>query len=140
MLMGFKKRIIAFQASVTAALIAGAGMAEAQVYIGSNGSRGGANFSTIAENINRSMEEIPGLVSGLSYLLGIVMGILGIFKLRDHVDNPTNTPLKEGAVRLVAGGALFALPILYDAMVNTIGAGAGSVRPPTLNRVEFNVR
>jgi hypothetical protein len=84
--------------------------------------------------------ELPGLVTGVAYLVGIVMGITGIFKLKDHVDNPSQTPLKEGAIRLVAGGALFALPIVYDAMLNTIGTTNNFVRAPSLNRAEFNVR
>lgn len=98
------------------------------------------NFNDIARNINDSVAELPGLVTGLAYLVGIVMGITGIFKLKDHVDNPSQTPLKEGAIRLVAGGALFALPILYDAMLTTIGTTNNFVRPALLNRSEFNVR
>ncbi|HRQ60358.1 MAG TPA: hypothetical protein PLO23_02410 [Alphaproteobacteria bacterium] len=100
----------------------------------------GVNFSEIARNINDSVAELPGLVTGVAYLVGIVMGITGIFKLKDHVDNPSQTPLKEGAIRLVAGGALFALPIVYEAMLSTIGTTNNYVRPATLNRAEFNVR
>ncbi|MCD8570677.1 MAG: hypothetical protein LRY76_03970 [Alphaproteobacteria bacterium] len=99
------------------------------------------NFNDIARNINDSVAELPGLVTGVAYLVGIVMGITGIFKLKDHVDNPSQTPLKEGAIRLVAGGALFALPIIYDAMLNTIGnTSTSNVRPAVLNRLEFKVR
>jgi ABC-type spermidine/putrescine transport system permease subunit II len=98
------------------------------------------NFGDIARNINDSVAELPGLVTGIAYLVGIVMGITGIFKLKDHVDNPSQTPLKEGAIRLVAGGALFALPIVYDAMLTTIGTSSRSIRPAMLNRSEFNVR
>ncbi|MCD8562867.1 MAG: hypothetical protein LRY54_02165 [Alphaproteobacteria bacterium] len=98
------------------------------------------SFNDIARNINNSVAELPGLVTGIAYLVGIVMGITGIFKLKDHVDNPSQTPLKEGAIRLVAGGALFALPIIYDAMLTTIGTTNNSVRPALLNRSEFNVR
>jgi len=31
--------------------------------------------------------------------------------------------LQHGAIRLTAGGGLFALPIVYEAMQNTIGSG-----------------
>lgn len=98
------------------------------------------SFNDIARNINESVAELPGLVTGVAYLVGIVMGITGIFKLKDHVDNPSQTPLKEGAIRLVAGGALFALPIVYDAMLTTIGTTNTFVRPAMLHRSEFNVR
>lgn len=101
---------------------------------------GGTSFNDIARNVNESIAELPGLVTGVAYLVGIVMGITGIFKLKDHVDNPSQTPLKEGAIRLVAGGALFALPVVYDAMLTTIGTTNNFVRPAMLNRSEFNVR
>ena len=61
-------------------------------------------FSTIAENIVTSIEDLPGLLTGVSYMFGILLGVLGILKVKDHVENPSQTPLKEGAIRLAAGG------------------------------------
>lgn len=120
-----------FYAALVAGLMTAPSMAQAQQ---------ATSFSDIARNINNSVAELPGLVTGVAYLVGIVMGITGIFKLKDHVDNPSQTPLKEGAIRLVAGGALFALPIVYDAMLTTIGTSNRSIHAAVLNRSEFNVR
>ncbi len=80
-------------------------------------------FSNIGSNVIGSIETLPGLLTGLSYMLGIVIGVLGVLKIKDHVENPNNTPLKDGAIRLAAGGGLFALPIIYEAMFNTVGDG-----------------
>jgi len=99
----------------------------------------GNNFSDIARNINNSIEELPGLVTGVSYMMGLLLGTLGIMKLKDHVENPTQTPLKDGAVRLAAGGALFGLPIVFESMLNTVGTTSAGVEPAQLNRVMFNV-
>lgn len=99
----------------------------------------GNNFSDIARNITNSIEELPGLLTAVAYMMGLLLGTLGIVKIKDHVENPGNTPLKEGAIRLVAGGALFALPILTEAMQNTLGDGL-AVQPATLNRAAFNVQ
>lgn len=96
------------------------------------------NFSNIAENITTSVESVPGLLTGLSYLFGILVGILGILKIKDHVENPQQTPLKDGAIRLAAGGGLFALPIVYEAMFETIGDGNGVVAAE-LTKVDFAV-
>ena len=123
-------KILAFQVTAMITIVAGASDAQAQ----------NTDFSTIARNISNSVAELPGLLTGISYLLGILMGVMGILKIKDHVDSPEKTPLKEGAVRLTAGGALFALPIIYDAMLNTIGTASHLVQPPTLSRVEFNVK
>jgi ABC-type Fe3+ transport system permease subunit len=99
----------------------------------------GNNFSKISENIGTSIQSLPGMLSGLAYLFGILLGVLGVMKIKDHVENPSNTPLKDGAIRLAAGGALFALPILFEAMNNTIGSGT-QAGVATLNKVEFAIK
>lgn len=100
---------------------------------------GGNDFSSIARNINTSISELPGLLSGVSYMMGILLGVLGILKIKDHVENPGQTPLQHGAIRLAAGGGLFALPIVYESMLNTVGEGT-TVEAATLNSVGFNVQ
>ncbi|MCI5060377.1 MAG: hypothetical protein MRY79_04815 [Alphaproteobacteria bacterium] len=99
----------------------------------------GNNFSSIAGNITESISELPGLLTGVSYMLGILLGVLGILKIKDHVENPSQTPLKDGAIRLTAGGGLFALPIVYEAMQNTIGDGT-TVSAAELNKVQFAIK
>lgn len=100
----------------------------------------GNNFGDIARNINDSIEEIPGLLTSLSYLMGMLLGVLGVMKLKDHVENPSQTPMKDGAIRLASGGALFALPILFESMYNTIGETSTFVSAAALNKAEFNIR
>ena len=82
------------------------------------------NFSSIASNINTSISSLPALISAVAYLFGVLLCVLGIMKIKDHVENPAQTPLKEGCIRLIAGGALFALPILTEAMLESLDAGA----------------
>ena len=99
-------------------------------YAGGGGTGGtggsGNNFGSIGKNINDSISQLPGLISAIAYLFGVLLAVLGIMKIKDHVENPTQTPLKDGAMRLAAGGALFALPIIMEAMSETIGSGAGA--------------
>lgn len=104
-----------------------------------NAAAGGNNFNEISSNIVGSISDLPGLLSGISYMFGILLGVLGILKIKDHVENPGNAPLKDGAIRLAAGGGLFALPIVYEAMQNTIGAnGAGPAAQNLGNLTNFN--
>lgn len=100
---------------------------------------GTTNFGSIANNITDSIASLPGLLSALAYMFGILLGVLGVMKIKDHVENPSQTPLKDGAIRLAAGGGLFALPIIYNAMQNTIGVEGQKVVSPTLNAVQFGV-
>lgn len=97
----------------------------------------GNNFSSIGENITLSIESLPGLLTALSYMFGILLGVLGIIKIKDHVENPGNAPLKDGAIRLAAGGALLALPIVFEAMMETIGNDQNAPATAKVNKVEF---
>lgn len=124
----FGTRFLTVQAGIIAGVLCGASAARAN------------NFGDIASNMVDSIEELPGLISGVSYAIGLLLGILGVLKLKDHVENPGNTPLKDGAIRMVAGGALFALPIVFEAMRNTIGETSVFVGAAEVNRVEFNLR
>ena len=109
------------------------------VTVGAEDAMAANDFSDIAGNITDSIAELPGLVSGMAYLVGLLMGALGIMKIKDHVENPTQTPMKDGAVRLAAGGALFGLPIVFESMLNTIGTTGTALSPATLNPVVLGV-
>lgn len=126
------KALNAYTLKIQAAVMVGAMFASSEAHASNN-------FSDIARNINSSIEELPGLITGISYMMGLLLGTLGIMKLKDHVENPTQTPLKDGAVRLAAGGALFGLPIVFRSMLNTVGTTNVGVQPAQLNRVMFNV-
>lgn len=123
-----KKSYYKLGAAMTAGLMASSGSAHAA-----------NNFSSIAENINTSISSLPALISAVAYLFGVLLSVLGIMKIKDHVENPTQTPLKEGAIRLIAGGALFALPILTEAMLESLDDGNAGVAAETsqLHSVSF---
>jgi hypothetical protein len=100
---------------------------------------GNANFSTIARNITTSISLLPGLLTAISYLMGLVLGVLGVLKIKDHVENPLQTPLHHGAIRLLVGGALFSLSIIFEAMHNTMGVAGVAVQAAPMNSASFNV-
>ncbi len=112
-----KNKSLQVSAAVFTGLVSGVQNADAAT---------GRDFTDISQNITGSIEGLPGLLTGVSYMMGILLGVLGILKIKDHVENPGNTPLQHGAIRLAAGGGLFALPIVYEAMQSTIGADGAS--------------
>jgi hypothetical protein len=125
MIKFIKNQSLKFSAIVTISVLGGA-----------ENSFAATNFSTISTNVSTSIASLPGLLAGVSYMIGILLGVLGILKIKDHVENPTQTPLQHGAIRLVAGGGLFALPIVFEAMQGTIDNGAGTgVTGPTLTGI-----
>lgn len=121
----------ALGAALTAGMVAGSSAAHAAA--------GGNTFSNISKNIATGISDIPGLFSALAYLFGILLAVLGIMKIKDHVENPGQTPLKDGAVRLLAGGALFAIPIVSEAMFETIGADATAADVSKVNKVKLGI-
>ena len=131
MLKTFKKKYNALGAVMMTSMLLGAAT-EAHAAAGNN-------FSKISENIAGSIGSVPGLISALSYLMGVLIGVLGVMKIKDHVENPTQTPLKDGAIRLAAGGALFALPIVFESMLNTIGAEGEATTSAELNAVKLGL-
>ena len=63
---------------------------------------------------------IPAFLAGISYLLGLILGIWGVLKLRDHALNPQQVGLWEGLSRLIAGGAFFALPVVVEVLHHSL--------------------
>ena len=86
-----------------------------------------ASFTTISKTITDQIGGLPGLITALAYIMGVLFAVLGILKIKDHVENPSNTPLKDGAIRLAAGGAFFTVPLISNAMQNLLGTGGEGV-------------
>ena len=95
------------------------------------------NFSSVAKNMTLSMGNLPSMLSAVAYLFGLLLGVLGVMKIKDHVENPSQEPLKNGAIRLAAGGALFAVPMIYEAAKNTIGTTATATGQASLTALSF---
>lgn len=95
-------------------------------------------FQEVSNNIISSFQNIPGLLSIMCYITGIILVILGVIKIKEHMEKPDQTPLKEGATKLVVGGALLAVPFLLDVVLNTISGGAaGTVAGVSVKKVAW---
>lgn len=88
----------------------------------------GTSVGRVICNVVISTQMIPGFISGLAYMAGILMAVTGLIKLKDHVLNPNQTPLSDSMKRFVAGGAFFALPIVTTAARTLVwGSGANQI-------------
>ncbi len=106
----------------------------ASAFLGTGSEAHATGFQGISATIRDSVSDVPKLLTVMSYLVGIGFAIAGVLKLKAHVDNP-QTPLKDGVMRLGAGGALLALPVLIEAMQGSIGSG-GASGTTTLNSLD----
>lgn len=90
------------------------------------------DISDISNNIIASSSLLPGLVAAFAYVLGIMFGVSGVIKLKQHVETPGESagqvPLRTPLIRLLIGGALFSLPIIYEALFNTISGGVSELQ------------
>lgn len=85
------------------------------------------DFNQVLKSIRDSFQDTPGIVAAATYLMGLLLGFTGMLKIKEHVENPDQTPMREPIVRLLTGGALFSIPAVYEAVYNTFGAGGLSV-------------
>lgn len=93
-------------------------------FTGSGDAAAGNNdINAILGNILNSLDSTPGFLSAVCYMLALVMGVAAILKIKEHVESPQNTPMREGVVRLLVGGALFSLPVIFSAMQEAITQG-----------------
>jgi len=96
----------------------------------------GNSFNKISENVIGGISNLPGFITALAYILGSIFAVLGLLKIKDHVENPSNAPLKDGLIRLAIGGALFVVPIITEAMQNLVGTGGAGVAAQKMKGIE----
>jgi len=83
----------------------------------------GGVIDNVRDDIGRSM---PGVYAGFSYFIGIILGFMGILKLKEHVENPNQVNFFEPIKRFGAGGCFFALPVVIEAAARTISGEGDS--------------
>ncbi len=87
---------------------------------------GGTNLASMVGSTGTNVAAFPKLISAACYVGGATFVGTGVMKVKQHVDNPGQTPLREGLVRLGAGGVLVAAPAMTAVMTNTSGVGTGN--------------
>ena len=82
------------------------------------------NFKTMSQNITVASSGFNNLISTVCWIGGAGLGVAGIFKLKQHVDNPGQTPMKDGLIRIACGGGLLSFPFIEAAMQGSISDGS----------------
>ncbi|MDY0029750.1 MAG: hypothetical protein RBR86_07390 [Pseudobdellovibrionaceae bacterium] len=84
---------------------------------------GGGTVGDVICNVIDSSDSLGGMVSAVAYMMGMIMAVTALIKLKDHVESPTQHPISASLKRFVAGGALFMLPTVTEAAENMITGG-----------------
>ncbi len=74
-------------------------------------------------------------VTNVSLLGGVALAALGVVNLKQHVENPGQTAMKNGLAKLGFGGILMALGPVMEMIQDTAGTGGtlgtGQITAPT---------
>jgi len=85
---------------------------------------GESDLGSVICRLTRSSAGAPALLAAASYIFGITLSAWGIFKIKEHVLNPTQTSIWEGVARFIAGGSFLSLPfIVYSVRASVIEDG-----------------
>lgn len=113
-----------FSTPAFAQTIQGLGVNCKNVYVAGLGKSTGLGHAIC--HTAESVQTLPALFFGLSYLFGLFLGVWGIERLYSHVLQPNQVPIWDALKRFLAGGMFFALPMVTEVVQNTIiGTGAG---------------
>lgn len=94
------------------------------------------DLAVMANSTGSNVAAFPKLISAACYVSGAALVGTGVMKVKQHVDNP-QTPLREGLVRLAAGGVLVAAPAMTAVMTNTSGVETAGPEFSTFGEIEF---
>ncbi len=84
---------------------------------------------------SNQMQNIPKMISAVAYVIGAVLVLSGALSLKKHSENPASEPMGKGIGRLLAGGAVMALPAITRVMQETTEITGG---PATFENFQVN--
>ena len=84
---------------------------------------------------SNQMQNIPKMISAVAYVIGAVLVLSGALSLKKHSENPASEPMGKGIGRLLAGGAVMALPAITRVMQETTEMTGG---PATFENFQVN--
>lgn len=88
-----------------------------------------ASGQTVASIANSMMGQLPGvetLMVSMSYIFGIVLGIKGILKLKEHNESKGQVKLGVPIAMIVASALFLALPSTLKTGKDTLGLKGGT--------------
>jgi hypothetical protein len=90
-----------------------------------------------------ALRDTPTIISGVAYLFGGLLVLGGANKLKMHAENPQQTPMSHGLVRIGTGGMIAGLPPFMGWVNNTLSVGNGQLRFKKLDKIsslfDFNI-
>lgn len=84
-----------------------------------------ANIGEVASNLSSSLGAVGTMLATASYVIGIGMFMVAVFQLKQHKENPTQTPLSKPMLFFVVAASLLFMPTLMGVSAGSLfGTGA----------------
>ncbi|MDC3181191.1 type IV secretion protein IcmD [Gammaproteobacteria bacterium] len=97
-------------------------LAQEKATAGGGAAGGGAatGIGKVAGTVTGQLEAVGNLIVGIAQVAGLVFMMAGLFKLKQHKDNPQQIPIGTPLTMLVIGACLAFLPSLIETGGETI--------------------
>jgi steroid 5-alpha reductase family enzyme len=79
-----------------------------------------ASIGTVAGRVRDSLGSVAAMLGAASYVIGTGMFMVAIFQLKQHKENPTQTPLSKPMLFFVVAASLLYLPTLMGVTSGTL--------------------
>ena len=83
---------------------------------------GGFGLGSIMCNLFISTTPFLAFLTAIAYLFGLVVGLWGILKIKDHVERPEQVSVWDPVAKLVVAGGFFALPYVVSVAYTSVAA------------------
>ncbi len=93
-----------------------------------------SDLNAYSKSVAGKTNSVVDVITYISYIGGAALSALGIVDLKKHVENPTQTPMKNGVAKLGFGGMLLALPALSGVVQGTVKDGNNATYNPWQNK------
>jgi Ca2+/Na+ antiporter len=78
------------------------------------------NVGTVATKVTSSLGSVATMLGAASYVIGTGMFMVAIFQLKQHKENPTQTPLSKPMLFFIVAASLLYLPTLMGVTKGTL--------------------
>ncbi len=92
---------------------------------GSGGTPPSGSIGSLANTIISSLQSVQDMLIAVCYIAGVGFAGAGIFKFKQHKDNPTQVPLGGPIAMIFIAAALIYLPSVIVATGSTIFGASG---------------
>ena len=80
-------------------------------------------LATVTQNVGTNIATMPKLIAIVSYIIGTLYAVRGLFALKGFIDNPDENPVMKAVGFAATSALLIFLPFIVDVVIVTMSGG-----------------